>query len=256
LPASTSNGGIITAIVLPIIVQSQDFGKKTEIINGEDIYLININTQDKAYVNFTNIIGGVDAETETDADIRTKAELSKPQLTMNDAAMETSARTFPGTSDVFVKTSPVDGTINVYHMRRDNNIPLFPTPQDNENLRNYLIENALPSGLRPSVLFVQAPTQALYDIFFSFLPSQLKNQAFVNIIEASLTSEFANYTLNDGLGQTVPTARIESVVTNSISKNYSGINPSLDAIINGLIVTTPSPNPTNLPTLGSITYAP
>lgn len=255
LPASTSSGGTISATVLPIVVESQDFGSKTEVINGDDIYLININTQDRAYVNFTNIIGGVDAETEASALSRTKAELAKPQMTMNDPAMETIAREYSGTTDAYVDTSDVDGTINVYHMRA-NSTPPFPTTQDNENLRNYLIGKALPSGLIPSVLVVQAPVQALYNIQFTFLPSQLKNQDFVNIIEANLESEFANYTLSDGLGQTVPLSRIESVITNAISKNYTGINPSLDAIINGLIITVPPVQPKNLPTLGTITYTP
>lgn len=255
IPTSNSTGGTISATVLPIVVQSQNFGSQTEILNGADVYLLNINTQDKAYVNFTNIIGGVDAESEEELLLRTKEVLGNPLLPMNDANMEVIARTFPATRDVYIKTSEANGVINVYHMC-GSNTPQFPTTQDNENLRNYLLEKALPSGLKPSLLIVQGPTQASYNLHFNFLPSALKNQEFINTITTSLYALFQTYTLQDGLGQSVPISSIEANITNAILKNYSNINPVLDAIITGLNVAVPPTLPTNLPTLGTVTYTP
>jgi len=256
ISAKTSTGGSIESITLTAEVESQTFGEVGNLNKGQGVNIL-APLQDLSttgYVNFTNITGGIDEESDEAVSGRISIKLSEDITTNNDANMRNKALEYPGTTRAWVETSQVTANTNVWHMR-DNSIPPFPTTQDNTNLLNHLISvGAVNTGILYSNIIVQAPTKLEYTIEFTVMYSQINNEEYKTLIKDSLDRLFGALDLN----QRATTSNIKSVITSQTIGFYPEIlntNSLLDDLINGIIIThDTSITGVVISTLGTITY--
>lgn len=252
----TSNGGNIEAITLTAEVESQTFGNVGNLTNGS---IVNIlaplqNLSSTGYVNFTNITGGADEESDESLSSRISIKLSEDITTSNDANMRNKALEFPGTTRAWVKTSEVTKNTNVFHMR-DNSIPPFPTIQDDTNLLNHLINvGAIPVGIFESNIIVKAPTELKYNIQYAIIYNELNNEEYKSLINENLQKLFNNFDLN----QRATISNIKSIITTQTINFYPAIlnqDLLLDNLIDGIsILYDNTITGTIISTLGTITY--
>jgi len=256
ISAKTSTGGSVESITLTAEVESQTFGEVGNLNKGQGVNIL-APLQDLSttgYVNFTNITGGVDEESDEALSGRISIKLSEDITTNNDANMRNKALEYPGTTRAWVETSQVTANINVWHMR-DNSIPPFPTTQDNTNLLNHLISvGAVSAGILYSNIIVQAPTELEYTIEFTVIYSQINNEEYKTLIKDSLDRLFGILDLN----QRATTSNIKSVITSQTISFYPEILDTdllLDNLINGIIITyNTSITGVVISKLGTITY--
>lgn len=256
ISAKTSTGGNIQSITLTAEVESQTFGEIGNLSNGKITNILSplVNLSVNGYVNFTNITGGVDEETDEAFGSRILVKLSQDITTNNDANMRNKALEYPGTTRAWVKTSQLTSIINVWHMR-DNSTPRFPTIQDNDNLKNHLINTgAISAGINYNNVIVQAPTGLSYNIEFTILYNDLDNDEYKDRISQSLQKLFDTLDLN----QKATIASIKSTITTETIAFYPEIlqtNALLDNLIDGINVTyNTSITGLVISTLGVITY--
>jgi hypothetical protein len=256
IPAKTSGGGNIESITLTVEAESQTFGEIGNLSNGKAVNILSPlqGLSTTGYVNFTNITGGINEETDETLSGRIAVKLSQDITTNNDANMRNKALEFPGTTRAWVETSQITANINIWHMR-DGSIPPFPETQDNTNLLNHLIDTgAISAGILYSNIIVQAPAELQYNIQFTVIYSELNNQEYKNLIKYSLDKLFEVLDLN----QRATTANIKSVITTQTIGFYPEILNTdllLDNLIDGLVIThNTSVTGVVISKLGTITY--
>lgn len=263
IPLKSSSGGNVTALTLTVQAIAQEYGEIGNLSGGKVVNNLNpiTNVSSVGYVNFTNITGGVSAETRTATNNRISAKLKNPTTTNNDANMKNIALTFPGTTRAWVNTIFISGTqifTYIYHMR-DNSVPAFPTAQDNENLREFLLDNGqpnagIPSGRSPEQYSVLAPTNLEYDISFGLMFAELDNDKYKDTIKSSILKAFEQLELGDRMSLSI----VKSVITNQTKQYYPDIlYTDLDALINAVGITYDTGNTEAgvISTLGNIIYA-
>jgi uncharacterized phage protein gp47/JayE len=256
ISAKTSTGGNIESITLTIEVESQTFGEIGNLSNGKIVNILSplANLSVNGYVNFTNITGGTDEESDEAFGSRILIKLSQDITTNNDANMRNKALECPGTTRAWVETSQLTSIINVWHMR-DGSTPPFPTEQDNDNLKNHLINTgAISAGIRYDNVIVQAPTDLSYNIEFTILYNELNNDQYKNTISQSLQKLFDTLDLN----QKGSISSIKSTITTETITFYPEISQTstlLDNLIDGIIITYDTTiTGVIIATLGTITY--
>jgi uncharacterized phage protein gp47/JayE len=254
--AKTSVGGTVNGITLTVEVESQTFGNIGNLANGKVVNILSPlqDLSTTGYVNFTNITGGVDEETDEALSGRISIKLRQDTTTANDAQMRNEALEYPGTTRAWVETSQVTANINVWHMR-DGSIPPFPTTQDNVNLLNHLISTgAVPAGILYDNIIVQAPSELQYNLEFTILYNELDNNEYKEMIQNNLERLFETLELN----QRATTSNIKSIITTQTIGFYPDILQTdglLDNLINGIIVSyTPGITGVVISTLGTIEY--
>ena len=256
IPAKTSGGGNIESTTLTVEAESQTFGEIGNLSNGKAVNILSPlqGLSTTGYVNFTNITGGTNEETDEALSGRITVKLSQDITTNNDANMRNKALEFPGTTRAWVETSQITANINIWHMR-DGSIPPFPETQDNTNLLNHLIDTgAISAGILYSNIIVQSPAELQYNIQFTVIYSELNNQEYKNLIKDSLDKLFEVLDLN----QRATTANIKSVITTQTIGFYPEILNTdllLDNLIDGLVITyNTSVTGVVMSKLGTITY--
>lgn len=189
-PSTPATGTILadfTAASVPVI--SIDFGLQTTQPLDAVLTLQSPITgvDNDASVDFGQLGGGVDQESDTDLILRLLNRIQNPVAHFNVADIENQARGVAGVTRVFVEEiTPAIGQVTVYFMR-DNDTVSIPSASEVADVEAELLL-ILPANTAPTDLFVFAPTGV--PVAFNFTSLTPNTATMRTAIEASLNQFF------------------------------------------------------------------
>lgn len=146
------NGGVVN-------VSSSNSGINQNIESGGLLTLTSLisNVDSEAYVTYSEISGGTDAETDAALLIRVLQSRSTPVANFNVGAIEKEVLAVSGVTRVKVKPiTPAIGDVTILFVR-DNEDYIIPTATDITNVKNALLE-IKPANTADSSVVVTSPT--------------------------------------------------------------------------------------------------
>lgn len=169
---STPATGVITAAhtSTPVPVTAQDFGALTNQASGAELKLQSpiVGVDDEANVDFGEIGGGTDQETDDELRIRLLDRVQNPIAHFNVAEITAVAKTIAGVTRVFVEEiTPTVGQVTIYFMR-DNDADPIPTPSEVADV-DAVIQAIRPANTDPADVIVNAPTGISTNFIFTAL---------------------------------------------------------------------------------------
>lgn len=213
LPATPATGSIsYTTEIAVVFIQSQESGESTNQGNGIAINVTNpiTNLSNTGYVQFGQLAGGTDEETDDELRARVVDAFQNPIALFNIAAIDQQAKRVPGVTKVFVKpTTPEPGQVTVYFIRgNDDNI--IPTGTEITEVKNKIFEIA-PVNLSFNDIIVLAPTPITVNFSFTSITpntSTMRQSIIQNL------KEFFNRTPD--VGQNLSLASISAAIINTV----------------------------------------
>ena len=197
-------------------------------------------------VQFSEISGGIDAESNEDFRNRYLFDYANPVAQFNEAAIIKAAREVAGVTEVFVHpVTPGIGDVTVYFLR-GNDADIIPSAQEVADVRAALLA-IYPVHSDASDLYVLAPVA--HPVNFTFTALNPPSKALQDQIVANLAELFRNQTsvgdvmeedaYRSAIFNTLTLDGFERVTSFELSQPLGDISPAADAI----------------PTLGSVTFA-
>ncbi len=170
-PATPATGTILADFnSIPVPVTSDDFGAATNQDAGTILTLQSpiVGANDEAGVDFAEIGGGTDQETDTALRTRLLERIQDPVAHFNVAEITSIAKTIAGVTRVFVQEiTPAVGQVTIYFMR-DNDIDPIPSAGEVTTVKNKILE-IKPANTDDSDVIVLAPTAVPTDFTFTDL---------------------------------------------------------------------------------------
>jgi uncharacterized phage protein gp47/JayE len=192
-PSSPATGTInAQATFANVSVESIDTGNITNLDSGSQLTLLNpiAGVDSIAYVQFTGIGGGSDAETNEEYRARYLERYQNLTAHFNEADIIATAKTVPGVTRVFVEDlKPLVGDVTVTFMR-DNDPNPIPSAQEVQDVEDAL-SRITPANTPISAsegLIVKAPVPVTVNFTFSALSPNTTTMQ--EAIEASLIQFF------------------------------------------------------------------
>jgi uncharacterized phage protein gp47/JayE len=213
-PISPATGSIVySATFASALVQSIDFGFQTNQPAGA---ALNFQTpipgvSTSAYVQFSQISGGFDAESDASFRARVITSYHNPEAQFNAYNIIATAMEIPGVTRVWVEEiTPEPGQVTVYFVE-DNNASIIPPAQDVENVFNALVAIA-PSNTYPGDIFVNDP---LTPVEVNFVFTELSPNT--DTMQAAIVANLKDYfTSRNAPGVTVPAYAYTSAIYQTI----------------------------------------
>lgn len=212
-PATPATGTITaTADFIPVPVVSQSFGVDNNQIQDTKLTLQSpiAGVDNDARVDFNEIAGGTDQETDEGLRARLLDRIQNPVANFNAAAIEAAAKTVAGVTRVFVEEiTPAIGQVTIYFMRDgdDDPIPTAPEVADVDSA----VQAIRPANTSENDVFVLAPTGVVVPFTFSALtPNTTTMQA---AIDANLRQFFDE---NTSVGVNVDEDKYRAAISNTI----------------------------------------
>jgi len=170
-PTTPATGTIVVDFTTSSIeIQSNDTGLDQNQLSGVGLTVDTAvpGMDDTAFVQFDEIGGGTDVESNEDLRSRILDAYQNPFSLFNVAAIERQAKLVPGVTRVFVeKATPAVGQVTIY-FTRDNDLTIIPSPSEVAAVFDEIVEIA-PAHVAESDIIVSAPTGVVVDFTFSFI---------------------------------------------------------------------------------------
>lgn len=169
-PADEGAGASADYTTASVPVESNDFGAFTNLDSGTQLRLQSpiVGVDDTLTVDFDEVGGGTDQETDTQLRARMLDRIQNPVAHFNASDITEKAKEVAGVTRVFVQEiTPSVGQVTVYFMR-DNDINPIPAGSEVAKVRAK-IEEILPANTDTADLFVLAPTGVVVDYTFAAL---------------------------------------------------------------------------------------
>jgi len=226
-PTTPATGTITAAHTsIPVPVTAQDFGADTNQVAGTELKLQSpiVGVDDEANVDFGEIGGGTDQETDEELKIRLIDRIQNPIAHFNVAEITAVAKTVAGVTRVFVQEiTPNVGQVTIYFMR-DNDADPIPTPSEVIDV-DTVIQSIRPANTDPLDVIVNAPTGISTDFIFTALsPNTSTMQDAISANLRQFFDEQTNVGVNvdqdayrSAIFNTVDTVTGDSVSTFTIS---------------------------------------
>jgi len=183
-PTTPATGTILAGFdTASIEVQSTDTGQIANQLAGVALTILSpiAGVDDTAFVQFGEIGGGTDTETDDDFSTRILDSYQNPFALNNASSLVAQAKLVSGVTRVFVEeTTPDAGQMTVY-FTRDNDEDIIPSLSEVTAVKNKLLE-ILSGFVLESDLIVLAPVAVSVDfIFTSVIPATVSmQQAIIN----------------------------------------------------------------------------
>jgi uncharacterized phage protein gp47/JayE len=196
-------------------------------------------------VQFSEIGGGTDLESEDDLRIRVIGRYANPVSTFNVAAIEKQIKEVSGITRVFVEeVTPTAGEVTIY-FTRDNDADIIPSSGEVDTAKNKVLE-IKPAHVADGDVIVAAPTGVTVPFTFTGLsPNTSTMQA---AITANLQALFRDDTI---VGEDLLRISYEGAIFQTIDPNTG------DGVVS-FTLSTPTTDVSitsgELPVLGNITY--
>lgn len=159
-PGSPATGTITAAHTsIPVPVTAQDFGVATNQLSGTELKLQSplIGVDDVANVDFSELAGGEDQETQEALRLRFLDRLQNPIAHFNVAEITSVSKEVSGVTRVFVQeVTPAVGQVTIYFMR-DNDANPIPTAPEIAEV-DAKIQAIRPANTAIADVFTLAPT--------------------------------------------------------------------------------------------------
>lgn len=193
-PATPATGTILADFnSIPVPVTSDDFGAATNQDAGTILTLQSpiVGANDEAGVDFAEIGGGTDQETDTALRTRLLERIQDPVAHFNVAEITSIAKTIAGVTRVFVQEiTPAVGQVTIYFMR-DNDIDPIPSAGEVTTVKNKILE-IKPANTDDSDVIVAAPTAVPTN--FTFTDLTPNTSTMQTAITANLQQFFSDQT--------------------------------------------------------------
>lgn len=193
-PTSPATGTITADVTTASVpVRSVDFGADTNQLLDASLTIQTpiAGVDNSANVDFGEIGGGVDQESDPDLLIRMLDRVQNPVAHFSVSDIESKAKTVAGVTRVFVQpVTPAIGQVTIYFMRDNDDNPI-PSSSEVETVNDTLLE-ILPANTDETQMFVLAPTANT--IPFTFTDIVPDTPTMRTAIENSLTQFFEEET--------------------------------------------------------------
>ncbi len=193
-PATPATGTILADFnSIPVPVASDDFGAAINQDVGTILTLQSpiVGANDEAGVDFSEIGGGTDQETDVALRTRLLERIQDPVAHFNVAEIISIAKTIAGVTRVFVQEiTPVVGQVTIYFMR-DNDIDPIPSAGEVTTVKNKILE-IKPANTDNSDVIVAAPTAVPTN--FTFTDLTPNTSTMQTAITANLQQFFSDQT--------------------------------------------------------------
>lgn len=249
-PATGTITAIITGASVPVISQEfQDSGSGVEVNLAANAPLILqspvVDVDDELGVDFGEVAGGTDQESDTDLQIRLLDAIQNPVAHFNAAEITSVAKEVAGVTRVFVQeVTPDVGQVTTYFMR-DNDANPIPSASEVDDVADKIAE-IIPANTDPADVFTLAPTGVSQAFTFTALsPNTATMQAAINADLAQFFSEVPE------VGENVTQKSYEAAISNTI-------DPDTGVQVESFTLSVPAADITiasgEIATLGSIIY--
>jgi len=225
-PATPATGTISSAYdSVPVPVESQDFQDSSSDINVNltldsplslQSPLVGVDTV--ANVDFGEVGGGSDQETDGDLRLRLLQRIQDPVAHFNVSDIEEQAREINGVTRVFVEeVTPTIGQVTIYFMRDNDDDPI-PTASEVIQVKNQILL-IKPANTASDDVIVLAPTAVPTDFTFSALfPNSVPMQT---AISANLAQFYAEET---EVGVDITKEKYSAAIQNTIDNTGAGVD--------------------------------
>lgn len=212
-PSTPATGTItVSHTSIPVFVTSVGFGQLENQIAGTELKLQSpiVGVSDQLNVDFGEIGGGTDKETDTGLRLRLLDRIQNPVAMFNVAAIISIAKTISGVTRVFVQEiTPSVGQVTVYFMR-DDDINSIPTASEVLTVNNK-IQSIRPANTDIVDVIVLSPTGISVD--FTFTTLSPNTSTMKNAITANLQQFFAEETF---VGSNINQDSYRSAIFNTV----------------------------------------
>lgn len=146
----------ITTVFASVQIESLNAGEENNQDAGTQLSPVNpISGASTAFVQYSEIVGGTDLETDTDYETRTKDRIKNPVANFNAAAIINKITELGFVKRIFVQTATPDpGKVTIYCLKANNDVP---TSTELTLIKNKVLE-IIPAPTSPAAIFVYAPT--------------------------------------------------------------------------------------------------
>ena len=212
-PASPATGTITAAFTsIQVPVTSQDFGAQVNQEAGTELKLQSpiVGVDDAANVDYGEIGGGTDQESDADLRARMLDKIHNPIAHFNVAEITAVAKTVAGVTRVFVEEiTPAVGEVTIYFMR-DNDVNPIPSGSEVSDV-NDVIQAIRPANTSESDVHVNAPTGVTVPFTFTALTPNTSTMR--TAIDANLAQFFDE---NTSVGFNIDQDAYRSAIFNTV----------------------------------------
>jgi uncharacterized phage protein gp47/JayE len=247
-PSSPATGTITLGYTgVSTAVRSIGTGKSYNASSGSSMTIFSplSGIDDTAYVDFGEIGGGTDIETDTDLKDRVQYRYANPVSLFNASAIIVQAKKVAGVTRVFVETiTPYPGAVTVY-FTRDNDASIIPSASEVTKVKDKILE-ITPGHTEPSDVVVSAPTAVTVD--FTFTGLSPNTATMQDAIENRLEVLFEEETT---VGADLKEVAYESII-------WQTIDPETGDRVSSFTLSSPSGDVSissgEIPVLGTVTF--
>lgn len=245
-PATPATGTLLMDYDgVSIEIESIDKGQEVNALGGSELTVATpISGVDTSFVQFDELTGGTDEETDEDFRARAIEKKQNPNVAFNVAEIITQAKKVAGVTRVWVnEITPAIGQVTIY-FTRDNDDDQIPSSSEVSAVKTSILLRKY-AVTDDSDVIVSAPTPISVPITFSSLSPNTTEMR--NAITLSLQDFFKTQT-NEG--ENLPKTQLESIIYQTVDN--SGNTPifTLSAPAGDTAISAGE-----LPILGLITYS-
>jgi len=245
---STETSGITaSANIASLPVLAGTTGSVSNLYNGDTMSIVTeiSGVETTAYVQYSNVSGGVDIEALSDWHKRIIERFKNPITYFNKSQIETLVKSIAGNTKVWVlPITPDVGQVTVYFIR-GNDEDIIPDATEIKNVKD-LLDSQRNAKDDEDDIFVYAPTK--HPINFTFSSITPNSTSMQNAIKASLNQLFA-----DGVDLAT---NLTELTYNTAIKNTFDLTTNL--ALSDFTLDTPTADVTisdgELPTLGTVQF--
>lgn len=233
--------------VAGVSVESEDFGSEVNLSAGANLTLQSpiSGVDDALVVDFDEVSGGTDQETEESLRDRTLDRIQNPVAHFNVTDITDKAKEIAGVTRVFVEEiTPAVGQVTIYFMR-DNDTNPIPPGSEVTKVKNKILE-IKPANTSDADVIVAAPTAI--PVNFTFTDLSPNTQTMKDAITANLQQFFEERTT---VGVNIDEDLYRSAITNTVDTVTGGTVETFTLSVPSGDITI---NTGEIGTLGSIVY--
>lgn len=247
-PSSPATGTITASFTSANIpVQSVSFGDDVNLANDTPLSIASpiAGVDNDANVDYGQLGGGTDQETDTELRTRFLDRVQNPVAHFNVSDITSKAKEISGVTRVFVEeATPVAGQVTIYFMR-DNETDPIPSASEVTTVKNKILE-IKPANTADVDVIVSAPTPVTVD--FTFTALSPNTSTMKTAISASLAQFFDEST---EVGVNIKEDAYRSVIFNTVDTVTGDVvsSFSLSAPVSDVVIASGE-----IGVLGTITY--
>ena len=247
-PATPATGTItVDYVSASVPVQSEDFGESVNLTADSTLTIASpiVGVDNDANVDFNEIGGGTNQETDSSLRTRFLNQVQNPVSHFNSAEIEDKAKEINGVTRVFVEEiTPAIGQVTIYFMR-DNDPDPIPSGAEVTTVKNKILE-ITPANTSDADVIVSAPTPVVNDFTFTALSPNTSTMKAA--IDANLAQFFDESTL---IGVNIEEDAYRSVIFNTVDTETGDTvqSFSLSSPVGDVVIASGE-----IGTLGTITY--